>query len=107
MPTPPVEKGGYTFAEAKTATTFSRATWYRWEKQGFVKLLRPGNKTLVPGDVINRLLSGELKLPSGHRARHWQAPQNNATPPRRKGGRPRKLAPTHPRPTDPRPTDSE
>ena len=90
MPTPPVKKGGYTFAEAKIATTFSRATWYRWEKQGFFELLRPGNKTLVPGDVIDRVLSGELKLPSGHRARHWHAPGSEASPPRRKRGRPRK-----------------
>jgi hypothetical protein len=94
MATPPVKKGGYTFAEAKIATTFSRATWYRWEKLGFFELLRPGNKTLVPGDVIDRVLSGDLKLPSGHRARHWNAPPKEANPARRKRGRPRKPAPT-------------
>ena len=93
MPTPPVKKGGYTFAEAKIATTFSHATWYRWEKLGFFELLRPGNKTLVPGDVIDCVLSGELKLPCGHRARHWHAPGSEASPPRRKRGRPRKSTP--------------
>jgi hypothetical protein len=93
MLTPAVKKGGYTFNEAKIATTFARATWYRWEEKGFIELLRIGGKTLVPGEVIERLLSGELKLPSGHRARHLHAPGNEPTPPSRKRGRPRKPLP--------------
>jgi hypothetical protein len=93
MLTPAVKKGAYTFKEAKIATTFARATWYRWEEEDFIKLLRVGGKTLVPGEVIERLLSGELKLPSGHRGRHLHAPRNEAIPPHRKRGRPRKPRP--------------
>jgi hypothetical protein len=94
MLTPAVKKGGYTFKEAKIATTFARATFYHWEKEGFIPpLLRIGGKTLVPAEVIERLLSGELKLPSGHRARHLHAPPNEPTPPSPKRGRPRKAAP--------------
>jgi hypothetical protein len=100
MLAPVVKKGGYTFKEAKIATTFARATFYHWEKEGFIPpLLRIGGKTLVPAEVIERLLSGELKLPSGHRARHLHAPPNESTPneptpPHRKRGRPRKPGPT-------------
>jgi hypothetical protein len=78
----------YTFDEAQTATTFSRPTWYRWERQGHLALVRMAGKTFVPADVIERLLSGELKLPSGHRAKHLHQPK--AKPPRRKRGRPPK-----------------
>jgi hypothetical protein len=94
MLAPAVKKGGYTFKEAKIATTFARATFYHWEKEGFIPpLLRIGGKTLVPAEVIERLLSGELKLPSGHRARHLHAQPNEPTPQSPKRGRPGKPRP--------------
>ena len=52
---------------------------------GHLALARMAGKTFVPADVIERLLSGELKLPSGHRAKHLHQPK--AMPPRRKRGR--------------------
>jgi hypothetical protein len=49
----------YTFKQAEALTTFARATWYRWEKQGLVRLIRVANKTLVPAEEIDRVMAGE------------------------------------------------
>jgi hypothetical protein len=42
---------------------------------------------------LGRLVSGEINLPTGHRARHLHG-AGDAIPPRRKRGRPRKSAPS-------------
>jgi hypothetical protein len=76
----------YTLDEAKDATTFTRPTWYRWEKQGHITLVRVGGKTLVPAHTVEDVVSGRLKLPAGGRAKQTRQPDK----PRRKGGRPRK-----------------
>ena len=38
----------YTFSEAREATTFSRALFYKLEASGHIRLVRFGSKTLVP-----------------------------------------------------------
>jgi hypothetical protein len=55
MPTP----RAYSLKQAEIITTFTRATWYRWEKLGYVRLLRVANKTLVPAEEIDRVMAGE------------------------------------------------
>jgi hypothetical protein len=55
MPTP----RAYSLKQAEITTTFTRATWYRWEKLGYVRLLRVANKTLVPAEEIDRVMAGE------------------------------------------------
>jgi hypothetical protein len=55
MPTP----RAYSLKQAEIITTFTRATWYRWEKLGYVRLIRVANKTLVPAEEIDRVMAGE------------------------------------------------
>ena len=47
----------------------------------------------MTAEELDRLVTGQIVLPSGHRARHLRVPQSEATP-RLKRGRPRKLGPT-------------
>jgi hypothetical protein len=59
MPASMTVPRAYTFKQAEALTTFARATWYRWEKQGLVRLTRVANKTLVPAEEIDRVMAGE------------------------------------------------
>jgi hypothetical protein len=59
MPASMPQPRAYTFKQAETLTTFARATWYRWEKRGLVRLIRVANKTLVPAEEIDRVMAGE------------------------------------------------
>ena len=104
MPVPPL-KQLFTLHEVAVATTFAISTLYRYAALDLVKLVRIGSRTFMTAEELDRLVTGQIDLPSGHRGRHLHAPPNEPTPPRRKGGRPRKTAPTDPAPTNPRPTD--
>ena len=55
MPASIPQPRAYTFKQAEALTTFARATWYRWENQGLVRLIRVANKTLVPAEEIERI----------------------------------------------------
>jgi hypothetical protein len=81
MPSP----RAYSFKQAEIITTFTRATWYRWEKLGLVRLIRVANKTLVPAEEIDRVMAGEA-VP--HARAGWRRGQ--PLKPRRPG-RPRKV----------------
>jgi hypothetical protein len=59
MPASIPQPRAYTFKQAEALTTFARATWYRWENQGLVRLIRVANKTLVPAEEIERVMAGE------------------------------------------------
>jgi hypothetical protein len=48
----------------------------------------------MTAEELGRLVSGEIDLPIGHRARHLHVPQNEAVTSRRRRGRPRKPAPS-------------
>jgi hypothetical protein len=81
MPTP----RAYSLKQAEIITTFTRATWYRWEKLGYVRLIRVANKTLVPAEEIDRVMAGEA-VP------HVRAGWRRGQPPKpRRLGRPRKV----------------
>jgi hypothetical protein len=92
MPVPPLKRL-FTLDEVEVATTFARPTLYRWEALDLIKLVRIGSRTFMTAEELDRLVTGQIVLPSGHRARHLRVPQSEATP-RRKRGRPRKLGPT-------------
>jgi hypothetical protein len=85
----PMPPRAYTLKQAKAITTFARPTWYRWEKQGFVRLIRVANKTLVPSEEIDRVMAGEAVM---HARVGWRRGQP-FTPHR--PGRPRKVHPAH------------
>ena len=53
------EPRAYSLKQAEIITTFTRATWYRWEKLGHVRLIRVANKTLVPAEEIDRVMAGK------------------------------------------------
>lgn len=38
----------------------SRATIYRWERQGLIELVRIGGRTFIPAREIARLTAGEV-----------------------------------------------
>ena len=61
MPKPHVRPAAYTLDN--NPLPFSRSSWFRWEREGFVKLLRIGSKTLVTDETINGIMSGAIKLP--------------------------------------------
>jgi hypothetical protein len=84
----------YTLDEVEEASTFAKPTIYRWHSLGLIELVHVGSRTFMTAEELGRLVSGEIDLPIGHRARHLHAPRNEAIPPRRKRGRPRKQAPT-------------
>jgi hypothetical protein len=46
-----------------TPLPFSRQTFYRWEKLGFIKLQRVGSKTLISAETVENILSGKIVLP--------------------------------------------
>jgi hypothetical protein len=84
----------FTLDEVEVASTFARPTIYRWYSLGLIKLVPVGSRTFMTAEELGRLVSGEIDLPIGHRARHLHAPQNEAITPRRRRGRPRKPAPS-------------
>jgi hypothetical protein len=45
----------------------------------------------MTAEELDRLVTGQIDLPSGHRGRHLHAPRNEPNPPSRKRGRPRKV----------------
>jgi hypothetical protein len=92
MRRPPLKRL-YDLDEVVIATTFSRPTIYRWKKLGLIELVEVASRTFMTAEELDRLVTGQIKLPSGHRARHLQLPATEGTP-RRKHGRPRKRAPT-------------
>jgi hypothetical protein len=77
----------YTFPEAREATTFSRALFYKLEASGHIRLVRFGSKTLVPIEAIDAILTGKLDRKDNHRAQHWHGAGSK---PGRRRGRPRK-----------------
>jgi hypothetical protein len=62
MPAPMPQPRVYTLKQAEALTTFTRTTWYRWEKRGFIRLVRTANKTLIPAEEIDRVIAGEAVL---------------------------------------------
>jgi hypothetical protein len=84
----------FTLDEVEVATTFARPTIYRWHSLGLIELVHVASRTFMTAEELGRLVSGEVELPNGHRARHLHAPRNEAITPRRRRGRPRKPAPT-------------
>jgi hypothetical protein len=72
------------FALENSPLPFSRSTWFRWERQRRIKLLRIGGKTLVSAETIDDILSGKIALP--HNPGHVKAPQPRAR--RRKDPKP-------------------
>jgi hypothetical protein len=58
----PMPPRAYTLAQAETLTTFARPTWYAWERRGLIRLIRVANKTLVPAEEIDRVMTGEAVL---------------------------------------------
>ena len=83
-------KLAYTFPEAREATTFSRAFFYKLESQGHIRLIRFGSKTLVPVEAIDAILCGRLDIKDRHRAQHWHSEKPpKACPPTRPTKAPR------------------
>lgn len=66
-----------------TPLPFSAATFYRWADLGLITLIHIGGKTLLPDSEVQRILRGEVDLPS-HVAR------KKAPTPKTRRGRPRK-----------------
>ena len=96
MPVPkaPPFKRLFTLHEVEVATTIARSTLYRYEALDLIEFVRLGSRTYMTAEELDRLVTGRIDLPSGHRARHLHAPQSVAIAPHRKRGRPRKPGPT-------------
>jgi predicted DNA-binding transcriptional regulator AlpA len=53
-----------------TGLPFSRASWFRWAKDGLIPpLIKIGGRTLVPSSTIEAIIDGRIKLPSNAGAR--------------------------------------
>jgi hypothetical protein len=96
MPVPKASppKRLFTLHEVKAATTIAISTLYRYAALDLIKLVHIGSRTYMTAEELDRLVTGQIVLPSGHRARHLHAPQSVAIAPHRKRGRPRKPGPT-------------
>ena len=83
MPVPKASqpKRLFTLHEVKVATTFAISTLYRYAALDLIKLVHIGSRTFMTAEELDRLVTGQIDLPSGHRARHLHAPQNEAIPP--------------------------
>lgn len=92
MPVPP-SKRLFTLQEMKVATPFAISTLYRYAALDLIKLVHIGSRTFMTAEELDRLVTGQIDLPPGHRGRHLHAPRNEAIPPHRKRGRPRKPRP--------------
>jgi hypothetical protein len=92
MPVPPLTRL-FTLREVAEATPFAISTLYRYAALDLIKLVHIGSRTFMTAEELDRLLTGQIVLPSGHRAQHLRVPQSDRTPPRKRG-RPRKPAPT-------------
>jgi hypothetical protein len=77
----------------KVATPFAISTLYRYAALDLIKLVHIGSRTFMTAEELDRLVTGQIDLPPGHRGRHLHAPRNEAIPPHRKRGRPRKPRP--------------
>jgi hypothetical protein len=42
---------------------WSRASLYRWEELGLIKLIRAGGKTMVSHETVEGILAGRIALP--------------------------------------------
>ena len=92
-----VKKRLYTLAEVKRASTFGRPTLYKWHKADRIELVHVANRTFMTDVELERLVTGQIDLPDGHRARHWtQKPQPQ---PRRRGRPPNPKPETQPSPS--------
>jgi hypothetical protein len=67
---------------------FSRATLYRWEAKGLIKLIRVGGKTMISDETVDAILAGRVAIPPHPRRRGHAQVQ-----PKRRRGRPRKVQP--------------
>ena len=43
--------------------SYTRATLYRWEQLGLIKLIRLGGKTLISAQTVDDLLAGRIAIP--------------------------------------------
>jgi hypothetical protein len=85
-----VKKRLYTLAEVERASTFGRQALYKWHKAGRIEFVHVANRTFMTDVELERLVTGQIDLPDGHRARHWtEKPQ----PQPRRRGRPKKPRP--------------
>ena len=80
----------FTLREVTVATTIAISTLYRYAALDLIKLVRIGSRTYMTAEELDRLVTGQIDLPSGHRGRHLRAPQSVAIAPLRKRGRPRR-----------------
>jgi hypothetical protein len=64
---------------------FSRATLFRWERAGLIKLIRLGGRTLISDETVNALLTGKIAVPE-----HPRRLGAKQIKPKRHRGRPRK-----------------
>jgi hypothetical protein len=80
-------KSAKAYSVSATPIPVSRATWYRWEKLGLIKLQRFGGHTTVSDETIEDILSGKIAIPE-HPRRQGYAQIKPKGKPR---GRPRKV----------------
>jgi hypothetical protein len=59
-PTPPRNALTYTLAGASALSSLSIATLRRRAKEGSLRLVRVGSRTLVAGDSLRRMLGAEV-----------------------------------------------
>jgi hypothetical protein len=78
-------KGMKAYPVGNTPTPFSRATWFRWEAKGLIKLIRVGGRTLVSNETIDAILEGRVAIPP-----HPRRLGNKQVQPKKRRGRPRK-----------------
>ena len=71
---------GHSRSPKLAATTFGRSLWYDKEAKGHFRLVRIGARTLVPSDVVDRLMSGDLVILTGPRGRALNRPKPNPNP---------------------------
>jgi hypothetical protein len=75
----------------KVPIPVSVSTLYRWEKEGRIKLKRVGAQTWITNEEIDRIINGEVDLPTAHMRKPEQRPE-----PKKRTGRKRKSRPDQP-----------
>ena len=67
---------------------FSKATLYRWEAAGLIRLTRVGGRTMITDEEVDRILSGKVAIPP-----HPRRKGHGQIEPKKRRGRPRKVQP--------------
>jgi hypothetical protein len=86
----PVPPAAYELSN--TPLPFARASFYRWEKAGLIKLLRVGGKTLVARSTIEDILSGKIRLPHNSGRVNPPQPQDRGGHAKRRKAKPEQSA---------------